>query len=46
MIGKDVVITVLEVKGGKVWLGIDAPKDVIVDREEIYERRIAEDSHD
>jgi carbon storage regulator len=36
---RDVVITVLGVKGNQVRLGIDAPRDVPVDREEIYERK-------
>ncbi len=38
MIGSDVTITVLGVKGNQVRLGINAPKDVAVHREEIYER--------
>lgn len=32
-------VTVLGVKGDHVSLGIDAPKDVIVDREKIYRKR-------
>lgn len=42
MIGDDVVVTVLGVKGNHVRLGIKAPKTMRVDREEIYERRLAE----
>jgi carbon storage regulator len=38
MIGNDVTITVLGVKGNQVRLGINAPKDVAVHREEIFER--------
>ena len=37
MIGDDVVITVLASKGNQIRIGIDAPRDVEVHREEIYE---------
>lgn len=37
-IGDDKVISVLQVNGGQVRIGIDAPKDVSVHREEIYKR--------
>ena len=37
VINSDVVITVIEVRGDKVRLGIVAPKDVSVHREEVYE---------
>ena len=39
IIGDDIKITVLDVSGRSVRLGIDAPRDVIVDREEIREKR-------
>jgi len=38
MIGDNVSVTVLRVKGNQVRLGVNAPKDVSVHREEIYDR--------
>lgn len=38
MIGDGITITVLGVKGGQVRLGINAPRDVAVHREEIFQR--------
>ena len=37
VINNDIVITVVEIRGDKVRLGIEAPKDVPVHREEVYE---------
>lgn len=44
MIGEEVTVTVLGVKGNQVRLGINAPKDVSVHREEIFVRIKGEDT--
>ncbi|MDO4698230.1 MAG: carbon storage regulator CsrA [Pasteurellaceae bacterium] len=38
LIGDDVEITVLSIRGGQVKLGVKAPKEISVHREEIYQR--------
>ncbi|MDU8923541.1 carbon storage regulator CsrA [Pasteurellaceae bacterium LIM206] len=38
LIGDDVSITILNVRGNQIKIGVNAPKDVSVHREEIYQR--------
>lgn len=42
MIGDNIKITVTEVNGNQIRIGVDAPRDVKINREEIYQRILAE----
>ena len=42
-IGDDIKITVLDIRGGQVRLGISAPQDVKIHREEVYNRISSQD---
>jgi carbon storage regulator len=44
MIGDNVTVTVLGIKGNQVRIGVNAPVDVSVHREEVYDRIKREDS--
>lgn len=41
-LGDDITVTVVSVKGGNVRLGVSAPRDVAIHREEVYVRVAAE----
>jgi carbon storage regulator len=38
-VGEEITITILAIEGNKVRIGIAAPRNVVVDREEVYERK-------
>lgn len=42
MVGDDVSVTVLSIKGGQIRIGINAPREVGVHRQEVYERILQE----
>lgn len=44
LIGDDIEITIIEIRGSSARIGIRAPRNIAVDREEIYLRKIAERS--
>ena len=41
-IGDNIKLIIVEIRGDKVRIGIDAPKQVVIDREEVYEAKQAE----
>lgn len=43
IIGDNVTVTILAVKGNQVRIGIDAPRNVRVDREEVHQRILEEE---
>jgi carbon storage regulator len=42
VIGANITVTVLAIHGQQVRLGISAPREVVVDREEVHARKLAE----
>ena len=42
VIDGDIIVTVVAIQGDKIRLGIEAPQEVIVDRQEVHEKRIRE----
>ena len=42
MVGDDVSVTVLGIKGGQIRIGINAPRDIPVHRQEVYEKILQE----
>jgi carbon storage regulator len=45
MIGSDIKITIIDVDGYKVRIGFDASPDIVIDREEIFARKLVETAH-
>jgi carbon storage regulator len=42
VIGTDITVTVLGIKGQQIRLGISAPRDVVIDRAEVHRRKLLE----
>ena len=42
VVGEDIVITIVDIRGDKVRLGIEAPRDTTVHRSEVYEKVVKE----
>lgn len=42
-IGDDITVTITEINGGQVRVGVEAPRDVSVDRNEVRERKTKEE---
>jgi len=45
-IGDNIQIQVLSVKGGQVRIGVDAPREILVNREEVFERLAVKDGEE
>ncbi len=43
-IGNDIVVTVVDVRGDQIRIGIDAPREVAVNRQEVYEEMVAQNA--
>jgi carbon storage regulator len=46
VIGDNIGVTILDIRGGQVRIGVEAPKNISVHREEVYERILKETESD